>query len=180
MVDLQLLQSVSYMVGALGVGVAAVYYIMTLRAQQENMKNTLLTRQTQLFMSTMFDKLSSSEVGKARAYLDQHIPKTLTEWEGIMDDPEISAAWQSVWWTYEGIGVLVHEGLLDIRLVARMIGNTFKSAWENWGPIYKEARVKWSFPRYAIECEYLYDRLMEFGKLNPDYHIVDSDYKGVS
>ena len=51
MVDLALLQSVSYIAGALGVGVAAIYYVMTLRVTQRSMKNTLETRQIQMFMN---------------------------------------------------------------------------------------------------------------------------------
>jgi hypothetical protein len=64
MVDLSLLQSVSYIAGALGVCVAAVYYVINLRISQKNqeisMKNqelilktqeqTLETRQFQLLM----------------------------------------------------------------------------------------------------------------------------------
>jgi hypothetical protein len=39
---------VSYIAGALGVCVAAFYYVMTLRVQQANMKNTLQTRQADI------------------------------------------------------------------------------------------------------------------------------------
>ena len=53
MVDLSLLQSFSYIAGALGVCVAAVYYMMTLRTQQTNLKTTLETRQMQLYMQAL-------------------------------------------------------------------------------------------------------------------------------
>lgn len=45
MVDLLTLQSVSYVAAAVGVCVAAAYYVMNLRVQQSNMKSTLETRQ---------------------------------------------------------------------------------------------------------------------------------------
>jgi hypothetical protein len=48
MVDLALLQSVSYIAGALGVCVAAAYYVMNLRTTQKNLKTTLETRKIQL------------------------------------------------------------------------------------------------------------------------------------
>ena len=51
MVELALLQSVSYIAGALGVCIAAVFYVLNLRVQQENMKNTLGTRQIGLIDS---------------------------------------------------------------------------------------------------------------------------------
>lgn len=44
MVDLALLQSISYIVGALGVCIAAIFYVLKLRISQRNMKQTLETR----------------------------------------------------------------------------------------------------------------------------------------
>jgi flagellar biogenesis protein FliO len=55
MVDLALLQSISYMAGALGVCVAAIYYVMKLRTKQTNLKTTLETRQMQLHAGTPRD-----------------------------------------------------------------------------------------------------------------------------
>jgi hypothetical protein len=194
MVELAELQAVAYIaqiVGVVGTLTAAFIAVRSYlnankraeeakKKEQETRDRELETRQTQLFMSTMFDKLSSQETAKARALINKNIPKTVEEWEKLNSDPEINAAWQTVWWPYEGIGVLVHEGLLDIRLVARMIGNTYKSAWENWSPMFMQARVKWNFPRYAIESEYLYDRLIEFGKKHPEFYVVESEYKGIT
>ena len=48
MVDLSLLQSVSYIAGALGVCVAAAYYVMNLR---ENRKNGRVTLTNNLMMN---------------------------------------------------------------------------------------------------------------------------------
>jgi flagellar biogenesis protein FliO len=41
MVELVVLQLLSYMAGALGVFVAAIYYVMTLRVQQTKMKESI-------------------------------------------------------------------------------------------------------------------------------------------
>lgn len=169
MVDLALLQSVSYIAGALGVCVAATYYVMNMRA-------TLQTRQAQLFMTSMFEKLSSPEFAKASRTLEKNKPKTVQDLAHIFDDPELNAAWGTVWWVYEGLGVLIHEDLVDIRLVARYIGGTYKAVWEAWGPVFKLAKVEWNHPRMADESEYLYDRLMDFGRKNLEYHIIESKY----
>jgi hypothetical protein len=48
MVDLAEIQAAYYMVAATGVLVAAVYYVMTIRTTQRNLKENLETRQTQL------------------------------------------------------------------------------------------------------------------------------------
>jgi len=50
MVDLVALQSLSYVAAATGVCLAAIYYTVTLWNQQRNQKETLETRQTQLYM----------------------------------------------------------------------------------------------------------------------------------
>lgn len=50
MVDLALLQSLSYVAAAIGVFIATLYYAMTLRAQQKIMRSTLETRQAQMFV----------------------------------------------------------------------------------------------------------------------------------
>lgn len=47
MVDVQM---IGVIITATSVTIAAVYYVLTLRTSQRNMKHTLETRQTQLFM----------------------------------------------------------------------------------------------------------------------------------
>ncbi|MCX6653762.1 MAG: hypothetical protein NTY03_01440 [Candidatus Bathyarchaeota archaeon] len=178
MVDLSLLQSISYITGAFGVSIAAIFYILNLRISQRNQQLTLETRQAQLFMSSMFERISSPEFRTADKILGEYKPRTAEDMRKIFDDPEAYAAWDTVWWVYEGLGVLVHEGLVDIRLVARYIGGTYKSIWERWGPAIKAARLGWNHPRMGVESEYLYDRLIEFGEKNLGYHVIDSGYTG--
>jgi len=50
MVDLTLLQSVSYIARALGVSVAAIYYALVPRKQRRNMRLTLGIRRAQLLL----------------------------------------------------------------------------------------------------------------------------------
>jgi hypothetical protein len=63
MVDLPLLQSVSYIAGALGVCVAAVYYVMNLRAQQTNMREAEKNRKL-AFTMNMMQNLQSKEANR--------------------------------------------------------------------------------------------------------------------
>jgi hypothetical protein len=51
MIDLALLQSISYIAGALGVCIAAIFYGLNLRISQRNMKQTLETRRIGLIDS---------------------------------------------------------------------------------------------------------------------------------
>jgi len=67
LVDLEVLRSISYVAAAIGVCIAAGYYILNLRytqrnmkTQLENMKATLETRQAQLFMQS-YDNYNKDE-----------------------------------------------------------------------------------------------------------------------
>ena len=63
MVDLIVLQSVSYVAAAIGVFVAAVYYVMTLRTTQRNMRMTLETRKLQIITNTAQNLLNEEASG---------------------------------------------------------------------------------------------------------------------
>ena len=139
---------------------------LALKAQQQNLD----TRQAQLFMG-FYDKLSSSEFNVNLLAIQDWKVESLDDFMKMWTDVEKNRVWSSVFGVYEGIGVLVHEGLIDVRIVARYVGR-MRYDWEQWGPFILEARVLRKRPRMYIETEYLYERLMEFGRRNPDYHIV--------
>jgi len=170
MVDISLLQSLSYVAAAIGVCIAAFYYVLTLRVQQTNMKHTLETRQAQIVMSIsdrftggIFDnyiQLNNWKIDSIDEFMEMFSEKDWTK----------GRTFNSMYWIYEELGTLVHEGLIDIRLVARMIGY-FKRDWEKWGPLIKQYRVIRNDPRWWVEAEYLYNRLAEFGRQNPEYNI---------
>ena len=61
--------------------------------------------------------------------------------------------------------------MIDMRLLARDMGGQYVYWWRRWGPIIKEYRVRNNFPRYGIEAEWLYERMVEFGRRNPDFQI---------
>ncbi len=70
---------------------------------------------------------------------------------------------------YEGVGVLVKEGYVSIRLVALLMTGMTRSWWER---LYKswieEGREKYNFKRWMSEAEYLYDELMKYIEEHPE------------
>lgn len=60
---------------------------------------------------------------------------------------------------YEGVGVLVEQGLIDINLVDRLLHNTIIYFWEHMGPILTEMRTDQSIEEqpYYDSAEYLYN-----------------------
>lgn len=75
---------------------------------------------------------------------------------------------------FEGIGVLVRENLVDVRLVSLLISGAVTGWWENWGPYIVQARAERGFPRWCIEVEYLNDWIREYGREHPELQIVPS------
>ena len=69
---------------------------------------------------------------------------------------------------YEGLGVLVKEGLLNIRLVALLIAGVTRRFWEKFEPIIEEGREYYNAPRWLSETEYLYNELMKYMEEHPD------------
>jgi hypothetical protein len=140
MADLALLQSVSYIAGALGVCVAAAYYVMNLRLSQKNQElslktqeHTLETRQTQLTMQ-LYEKMSTKE------YLD-NFNEILTMWSwkdyddfkskyGSDADQEKWMKFNTVLVDWEQIGILMKYGAFDPNMLYDQWGGYFIDFWE--------------------------------------------------
>jgi len=182
LLDLATLQAISYIVGSFGVFVAAVYYVVNMRAtlqvrreayrtQQLALKSqeqALETRQAQLFMD-LYKMCSGSEYMDAWDAFQNNKGKSVEELKKVYsNDPEFRHAIIKFLWYYEGMGVLVKEGLLDIRLIALLMTGMIKQWWEWWGPVAKEISVEWNWPRYAIETENLYDELTKYLEKHPE------------
>jgi hypothetical protein len=85
-------------------------------------------------------------------------------------------AWTMVASYLEGIGVLVWENLVDIRLVSELSSGFIQWYWERFGPGILRCREELNFPRYLIEAEYLAKRVRDFGIEHPELGIVSPDY----
>jgi len=87
----------------------------------------------------------------------------------ISENEDIRIALTRLGLFYEGVGVLVKEGYVSIRLVALLMTGMTRSWWER---LYKswieEGREKYNFKRWMSECEYLYDELMKYIDEHPE------------
>jgi hypothetical protein len=170
MVDLALLQSVSYMAGALGVCVAAVYYIMVLRTNQRSVKATLETRQAQLFMG-VYDKFSSKEFSDDMNKLIFNEPPQYASYEefqekyGYEKNPQYYSSLVRMAMLLEGVGVLVKRGLIDVGFVDDLMSVVITRFWELTSSAWNEYRVRegdqamWEFVEYLYnEVKPIYQR----------------------
>jgi hypothetical protein len=91
---------------------------------------------------------------------------------GRENNPETFYDWWLYTSYYEGIGVLVRENYVDIRLVALLNGGDVLSGWEKFADITTEYRVKYNWPRWSVEWEYLYNAMKEFSQQNPELKLT--------
>ena len=160
MVDLALLQSISYIAGALGVCVAAAYYVLMVRNQER-------ARQAQLFMQ-IYQTAISTEMNEAELRLFGVPFKDVDDYNKLLENKEEYKAWMYYGGLLEGIGVLVKEGLIDIRLPILLISGNMFWFWGKYREGILDVRSKLKWPRFMIETEYLFDRCIEYGKAHPE------------
>jgi len=177
MVELATLQAVSYIKGSLGVFVAAVYYVMNIRTTQRNMKANLETRQAQLFMG-LYQSLSSRDFVEAEFTLWKIKMKSAEDMNNLTKNKEEYIAWTTYATYFEGIGVLVREGLVDIHIVSLLMSGMITQFWEQYKDMIMDCRRVLKYERFLIEVEYLYDRLMEYRLQHPELNISNPNWIG--
>jgi hypothetical protein len=172
MVDLSLLQSVSYIAGALGVCVAASYYVMVLREQRNNTRLTLETRQSQLFMQIYTQSLS-------RDFIQQWYKAKDFDYKGLDDfgkrysidaNPEFFLSFISIGNYLDGLGVLVKRGMMDIRLISDMMGSKAAWWWRFFEPYIRDTRMEGNAPDFFASAEFLVNEMMRIRKEEGSFH----------
>ncbi len=169
---LQIIQTVSLVVGI-------IYYLTIMRNTQRTRELTLKaqehateTRQAQLSMQ-LVNGWSQPHLVEARAFYQNLGATSYDEYLGLWKNPETEMQIR-LWGCYcEGIGVLVRENYLDIKIVAGLIGGVVKSDWEKIKDHTYKMREIAGNPRIWIEWEYLYNTLMKYAEENPERSIQD-------
>ena len=69
---------------------------------------------------------------------------------------------------YEGLGVLVKNNLVPMRLIAETITGITRMYWEKFVPIVDDGRREFNLPRLHSETEYLYNELMKYIEEHPE------------
>jgi hypothetical protein len=186
MVDLAEIQAAYYMVAATGVLIAAVFYVLNLRETKKNQElslkaqqQTLENRQAQMFMN-IYQADYSDEMLDAIHRLMQIEFNGVEEYYKMRRDRESFKAWTKVGSYLEGIGVLVRENLVDIRLVTLMSSGFIGWYWGHFGPVILRVREEMNWSRYFVEVEYLARSVEEYGRSHPELGVVSPDFAGTS
>ena len=174
MVELATLQAVSYIMGSLGVFVAAIYYVFNMRAtiqarQEANQtqRQQLATRQAQMFME-IYKQASTKDFNNAIMKVFQSKWDSYEEYSELYNDQEFMDASNLTQMFFEGVGVLVKEELLDIRWVALLMCGLTRMYWEKHQKMIEEGRKATGHNRWFSEAEYLYDELMNYLEEHPE------------
>ena len=151
-------------------GVAAFYYMMTLRISQRNQElslktqelalkaqqQTLETRQAQLFVQLYSQYYNKDWVAAAYDVVENMKYDSYEEfWEKYGGVEEVQK-WDLLSHYFEGAGILVKKGLIDPSLVSDLLSEEFVSYWERISPFIMEYRVRENKPRTCENQEYLY------------------------
>ena len=169
MVDLVVLQSVSYVAAAVGVCVAAVYYAMVLREQRRNMRLTLETRKLQLITGLAHDLFNEEGVRRWGELLNM-------EWSSYDDferkygsDVNLDnyAKRQSVFYTFNAVGTLIREKLVEPETLYKleMVGASL--LWAKFEDVIREQRRRYMGADFYQELELLAKEMMRI-KLKRD------------
>jgi hypothetical protein len=145
--------------------IALSYYILNIRNQGE-------TRQTQLFMQ-LYDTYSSQEFRVRHSTIIQQKwvdYNDFMEKYGSENNVEAWTSWLSIGAFFNGVGVLVKRGKIDIDIVEELLANAVLIAWVRMEPIilgWREREPKYSGQGksknylFLHGFEYLYNELIK-------------------
>jgi hypothetical protein len=139
---------------------AAIIYYVSISKSQNN------TRKAQLFMQ-IYNRFQDKE------FLRQNIEIMNMEWVdfddfwekyGLIVNPEATSLIFSVGTYFEGIGVMVKEKLIDVKLVDDLMTGLVVRYWEKLEPIIKQQRIMFNWPEAYEWTEYLYNKIKSINK----------------
>ena len=153
------LQTLSVMIAATGVTIAAIYYVLIVRNSQKMQQLQLETRQAQLYMG-LLNTLRSPEFRK-----QWHITESAT-WKDFDDfhekyspGSEVLTATTSMFTFFDSVGTLVRKKLIDMDLVDGALAIHIIVMWKMYESILKGDREYFQTPTVWEDFEYIYNEL---------------------
>ena len=137
-------------------------YLQSNKRAEEARKRELETRQAQMFMNIYQQIITKEFVDAWRKVYEDSNWSNYAEFQELWREKGFRDSFNIVGTYFEGIGVLVKEGPLPIRMVALLMCGMVLSYWEKVAPIIGEARRVMGFSRFLSESEYLYVELVKY------------------
>jgi hypothetical protein len=141
--------SISAIIAAVGVLIGVVLTVLEVRNLVETRQTDLVIRLYSTFGSEdlqgAWEKTQTREYKDFNAYRSEY---------GLREVNEVG-------WFFEGVGVLLHRKLVDIRLVDDLFSSPVKRAWERLKPIAEGERNQTKRPQIWEWFEYLYNEMQK-------------------
>ena len=180
MVDLALLQSVSYIAGALGVCVAAAYYVLNLRTNQRNMTMTLETRKLQFVLNTA-QQLFVEEQWKNGGTLLNMEWSDYDDFEkkyGSDNNLDNYAKRSALFYNYNSLGYLLREQLVEAEVIYGFHGIAPTFLWFKFEDMLEEQRRRYMGKDHYSDFEFLAKEMLRIKKVrDPGYRLPENFIK---
>ena len=159
------LEVVAILLSGISISASLVYYANVLANANKTQQQALETRQAQ-FLMNILNTLRSVEFRNQWHLLER------LEWTDFNDflekydnDVESISAWTSIMMFFDGIGVMVENGLIDIDMVYPLIGGSVRMTWERFEPlILGDREYLKSYTNAWEHFEYLYNEVKQYEK----------------
>jgi len=153
---------ISAVVAAAGVLVGIVYYILEIRHQTKARQDMAKTAQADLLM-TLYMTWGSDDMRKA-VQSSMVLEDEYKDYDNFVKKyGSASQAWVDInkmLWFINGVGFLVHEGFLDLKLgLGLFYAQGLIRMWEKWKPFVEGQRRTLGIPESYGWFEYLYNEL---------------------
>ena len=159
-----------------GLLVGIFYYIMTLQNTRKNQQLTLKaqeltldTRRGQLILQYILESIEKIALDYTVDHITHAEWSSYEEWEEkYWNDPEYQKAFYWIQMGMSGIGTLLMEGLIDIRILTLFNADGVIYNWEKHKDIIYERRKRWNQKRYCDMWEYVYTEQMKYLEEHPE------------
>jgi hypothetical protein len=154
--------SILYILPAMSMAIALVYYTMNLRNAQKTQRHAQETREAQLFMQ-IFNQYTNQQVMELSieimAQWKWETYEEFYEKYGPVSKPVEYAKFLKLVNFFEGIGILQKRGLIDINLVNDLMGDPLIWVWEKISPVIDGLREQTQSPNLWVHCGYIAEEL---------------------
>jgi hypothetical protein len=179
LVDLALLQSVSYIAGALGVSVAAIFYIINLQETRKNRRITFTTNLVQMTLSEDWQRKMTQLLNSEWSSFEDFVKKYDSK---VNEDNYVKR--NCVLGTFDYLGYVMKEGLIDRNAIYNVSAEPIIFMWMKYHSIIEGYRKSGDYASdtYA-NFEYIAYEMASMKRLKDaswrtSSYFSEGDYKG--
>ena len=156
-----MIENLPIILTGLSITASITYYAMVLQNQNK-------TRKAQMFVN-WYNKVTTLEGIEQIRIIRAAKWNNYQEWLDIyQNDADYQRAYSWFITINEGIGVLLKEGLVDIRLLALFLTGPSLELWNHFEDIIYKERERRSYPRLACEWQYSINEIRKYIKEHPE------------